>query len=356
VTPDWPQAGGEPSASALLRSSPEDFRVDEQLGFEPSGEGEHIFLQIEKRQLNTQDLVQRVSRLSGIPERDIGFSGMKDRNAVTSQWLSVRMAGKAEPDWHALEGEGDIRLLEARRHLRKLKRGVHRGNRFSLRLRELSGDQEALQQRLETLKVQGVPNYFGIQRFGRNGATLEQARHWMARGGRKISRNKRSLYLSAQRGYLFNHLLAVRVRAGNWKDILLGDVCMLQGSRSLFHAEEVDESLRKRALQRDIHPGLPLWGKGDASAALDRARQDLAGIDGAGEICDFLERAGLELAWRPARMLADDFCWQFCDDGSLQLDFALGAGSYATALLDEFVRFTDAGIKKIANKKEQGIE
>ena len=338
---DWPAAGGTPSVRAALRALPEDFRVCEQLGFEPSGEGEHVFLHLEKRLLNTSDLVDRVARIGGVHPRDIGFSGMKDRNAVTRQWLSVRLAGRPEPQWSALEGEGDIRLLEAGRHRRKLKRGVHRGNRFSIRLRQLDGDRAQLEQRLATVARQGAPNYFGEQRFGRDGATLEQARAWSGRGGRRISRHRRGLYFSALRAYLFNGLLAQRVRAGTWGAVLPGDICHLQGSRSQFCCAEVDEDISRRAACGDIHPGLPLWGRageGEVTAGLRAALELVEGADG---ICRFLEGAGLDLAWRPARMLADDFCWQFCDDGSLQLDFVLGAGCYATALLTECVRLDD---------------
>jgi len=348
MIPDWPRAGGEPPASALLRCHPEDFLVREELGFEPSGEGEHVFLYLEKRCLNTADLVSRVSGLAGIPQRDIGYSGMKDRNAVTRQWLSVRMAGRAEPDWRALQERGDIRVLEARRHARKLKRGVHRSNRFTLRLREVTGDLDALQRRLGDVAQAGAPNYFGEQRFGRDGATLARARQWAEGGGSRLSRGRRSLYLSALRSWLFNELLAARVRAGEWNRVLPGDVCVLRGSRSLFECPAVDDDIRARAASGDLGPGLPLWGRGGPGASRERAASLMAGIDGASTVCAFLERQGLALDWRPARLLADDFCWHFCDDGSLQLDFALGAGGYATALLAEFIRYRDASIGEMA--------
>ena len=348
----WPRAGEEPSATALLRTCPEDFRVSEALGFEPSGDGEHVFLQLEKRNLNTVDLVHRVASLSGTPERDIGYSGLKDRNAVTRQWLSIRMAGRVEPAWSELERGGDIRLLQTARHRRKLRRGVHRANDFSIRLREVTGDRGALEQRLCEVQREGVPNYFGEQRFGRGGSTLEQARHWVAGGARRVTRTRRSLYLSALRAWLFNSLLASRVKAGSWNSIVAGDVCVLQGTRSHFHCESPDEDIRQRARRGDLHPALPLWGRGASCPALKRAATELASVGGALEVCEFLEGAGLEVAWRPARALADDFCWQFCDDDGLQLDFALGAGSYATAVLAEFIRYHDAS----GNNKEKGSE
>jgi tRNA pseudouridine13 synthase len=338
VTLACPCVSGTPEVTALLRAQPEDFRVYEELGFELSGEGEHVFLHLEKRELNSLELHERIASLSGIPQRDIGLSGMKDRNAITRQWFSVRMAGKQEPDWNELERDGDVTVLQAGRHLRKLKRGTHKSNRFELHLRELHGPHDALVQRLERVKVQGVPNYFGEQRFGRNGSTLEQARRWMQTGGRKISRTKRSLYLCALRAHLFNTMLAARVNEASWNQVREGDVCILSGSRSLFRPELIDEDIKHRCAAADIHPGLPLWGTGEQFSS---EAQQSAALGENLEIGKFLQRMGLEMAYRASRALPDDFCWQFCDDGSLQLKFALGAGSYATAVLAELVQYND---------------
>ena len=336
--PDWPRAWGKPAVDAVIRAQPEDFIVHEQLGFELSGEGEHVFLHLEKRQLNTLELQERVSRLSGVALRDIGFSGMKDRNAVTRQWLSVGMAGKPVPDWQALEQHADVRVLAVARHSRKLKRGVHRANRFTLRLTGLQGDRTDLDSRLRRVAVDGVPNYFGEQRFGRQGQTLQQARKWMDSGRRKLSRSKRSLFLSALRSFVFNELLAFRVRQQTWGLVGDGDVCMLQGSRSRFRCATSDEEIRLRCGRGDIHPGLPLWGDGPPEASPELVEQQLAQLAGSAGICKFLECEGLELSYRAARLMADDFCWQFCDDGSLQLEFELGPGGYATAVLAELVQ------------------
>jgi tRNA pseudouridine13 synthase len=337
-----PRVAADLPVRALIRSVPEDFVVREQLGFEPDGSGEHVFLHLQKRGLNTQDLLQRVSALSGIHLRDIGYSGLKDRRAVTSQWVSVRMAGKAEPDWQQLVVAGEVELLDCRRHSRKLKRGVHRSNHFVLRLSALEGDLNGLQQRLAQVQQQGVPNYFGEQRFGHGGATLAQARQWQQRGARKLSHSKRSLLLSAMRGHLFNVLLAQRVLEGSWNGLLPGDVCMLQGSRSLFPCARVDEELVARALAGDVHPGLPLWGRGEVLQGDAQLAWQAALLAPEAALCKFLEDAGLQLTYRPARLLPDDFCWQFCDDGALQLGFSLPPGSYATAVLAELADYRDS--------------
>jgi tRNA pseudouridine13 synthase len=336
-----PRVAADLPVRALIRSVPEDFVVREQLGFEPDGSGEHVFLHLQKRGLNTQDLLQRVSALSGIHLRDIGYSGLKDRRAVTSQWVSVRMAGKPEPDWRQLAVAGEVELLDQRRHSRKLKRGVHRSNRFTLRLAALQGDIGALEERLQAIQQQGVPNYFGEQRFGHGGATLAQARQWQQRGARKLSHSKRGLLLSAMRGHLFNMLLAQRVLEGSWNRLLPGDVCMLQGTRSLFPCATVDADLAARAMAGDVHPGLPLWGRGEVLQGEAQLSRQVALLAPEAALCQFLEDAGLSLAYRPARLLPDDFCWQFCDDGALQLGFSLPPGSYATAVLAELADYRE---------------
>jgi tRNA pseudouridine13 synthase len=340
MTTPLPRAWGAPVGSALIRCIPEDFRVSEILGFELSGEGEHVFLYLQKRQLNSAQLLQRLSEVAQVAQRDIGMSGLKDRNAVTQQWFSVGLAGRPEPDWRALEREGDVSVLKVGRHVRKLKRGVHRANRFTLVLREVKGELAAVERRLQKIRDQGVPNYFGEQRFGRNGSTLEQARRWMA-GARRISRTQRSLYFSALRSHVFNRLLAERVQAGSWNTVIPQDICMLHGTRSFFSCAAVTDEIQARAAGKDIHPGLPMWGRGTAEFVSWRDGVPAEVLDQCRDVCDFLEKSGPDLAWRPARMMPDDFSWQFCDDGRLQLDFALGAGSYATALVAEFVQYKE---------------
>ncbi|MDX1732870.1 MAG: tRNA pseudouridine(13) synthase TruD [Halioglobus sp.] len=338
----WPRAWGEPCAGAVIRSRPEDFRVEELLGFEPDGEGEHAFLLLQKRQLNTAELAERLASLSGVHPRDVGYSGLKDRNAVTRQWFSVGLAGRPEPAWQSLEADGDVTVLAQSRHRRKLRRGVHRGNRFRLVLRDVSGATGALEQRLQQIAQSGVPNYFGEQRFGRGGATVDGALAW-ARGGRRPGRARRSLYLSALRGLLFNEMLAQRVAAGDWCEAAAGEVCLLSGSNSFFVVGEADAQLGERLRSGDVNPALPLWGDGGGEAAQFALRCARAQAQYT-EVLDFLQREGLRLAWRSTRLLPDDFCWQFCDDGGLQLDFALGAGGYATALLAECVQYRDGSV------------
>ena len=327
-----PRAFGAATGEAQLRAFPTDFRVFEELGFEPSGDGEHACLLIEKTALNTLDVQKLLAELAGVPRRDVGFSGLKDRNAVTRQWFTVGLAGRAAPDWRRLEGQHSLQVLQVDRHRRKLRRGVHRGNRFELTLRRLQCSQESLELRLQTVREQGVPNYFGEQRFGRNSASLNQALSWVKEGGKR-TREQRSLMFSALRAHLFNALLAKRIEAGTWNSIVDGDVCMLRGTRSFFHCETVDSTIAQRCEAGDIHPGLPLWGRnGDTRIPAHLP----SGFESIGQ---FLVSRELQLAWRAARVFPDDFWWEFCDDDVLQLNFRLPAGSYATAVLSELVHY-----------------
>ena len=341
MSPTWPRALEQPSGFAVLRHSPEDFEVRERLGFEPGGEGEHVFLRLKKRQLNTLDLVQRVARLSGVPARDVGYAGLKDRNAVTSQWLSVGLAGRTEPEWSELEVDGKVTVLGIQRHRKKLKRGVHRANEFCLRLVAVEAEQADLEARLRSIASCGVPNYFGRQRFGRSGSTLAQARQWLQQGGGRIARNRRGLYLSALRSLCFNNLLAQRVRDGSWWQPIAGDAVALSGNRSIFQADQNVHDLVARAEAGDLHPALPLWGVGQPVASAQVHAGQAAVVAGEQGVAAFLEAQGLVLAYRAARVIPDDFCWRFCDDGTLTLEFSLGAGSYATAIVDELVQYEE---------------
>jgi tRNA pseudouridine13 synthase len=155
---------------------------------------------------------------------------------------------------------------------------------------------------------------------------------------------------------VFNELLAARVRNQTWNRVRDGDVCMLQGSRSRFRCEGCDEDILERCGRGDIHPGLPLWGRGRPEAGSDRVAEQLAELADKREICEFLESEGLGLGYRSARLMADDFCWRFCDDGSLQLEFALGPGGYATVVLAELVLFfsNKEQYRTRQNKEESG--
>jgi len=330
--PDWPRAHGGVSGRALLRQQTADFRVTELLGFEPSGDGEHDFLYVEKTGLNTPEVARELARHAGIHVAAVGYAGLKDRQAVTRQWFSVQSPPKKPPDWQALARDG-VRILETGRHRRKLKRGAHRGNHFELVLRQIEAAPDKLDERLDRIANHGVPNYFGEQRFGRDASNLDLARQLFS--GRRLPRERRSLALSAARSLIFNEVLAERVRAGSWNRLLPGDVANLDGSGSIFAVDALDEELERRAEALDIHPTGPLWGKGRRPAPAAEAA--IAALHA--ELAEGLER-WVDAARRPMRVRPTELRWRH-EDESLVVEFALPSGAYATAVVRELVRYDD---------------
>ena len=331
-----PRALNAPLFSGRIRSVPEDFVVEELPAFEATGEGEHLLLSIRKRGMNTAFCAQNIARWAGIDERDVSYAGMKDRHAVTTQRVSVRLTKKTAPDVALLNNE-QCQVLEAVWHNRKLARGALAGNRFVLTLRELGGEREALERALHGIQTQGVPNYFGEQRFG-----MEQANVGKALGmfeGRRVDRAKRSIYLSAARSYLFNLLLAERVKLGNWNAPLNGEVWMLEGTKSIFGPEPMNDDIAARCAAMDIHPTGPMWGAGEL-----RSQDAVLGLESQlpvlqPELCKGLEKADLRQERRALRLLAKNLSWRFPAEGELQLSFELPPGAYATSILAELGEF-----------------
>lgn len=332
---DLPTAYGIPPLQARLRAAPEDFIVEEILGYEPDGEGEHALLWVEKRGANTDWVAKELARHAGVPPLQVGFAGLKDRHAVTRQMFSVGLAGKPEPDWSALPSS-EARVLSVSRHRRKLKRGALRGNRFVVTLREVQGDRAAAEHVLGEIARRGVPNYFGEQRFGREGGNVAQARAMFA--GRRVDRDKRAFLLSAARSEIFNHVLATRVERGIWDRPLDGEIWSLAGSRSWFGPEAFDDVLAGRLASGDIHPSGPLWGDG-ASPAQDAAlalEQEIVALHE--DLANGLASARMEQERRPLRLLPRELHWQWIGEDALELAFELPAGAYATVVVRELAQ------------------
>jgi tRNA pseudouridine13 synthase len=334
TNPALPRAHGDAVLSAAIRTTPEDFLVEELPGFEPSGSGEHLLLTVEKRGMNTAFAAKRLAQWARVPEMAVSYAGLKDRHAVTRQRFSVHLPKKVAPDIATLESD-DFRVLEHTWHARKLPRGALAGNRFVLLLRGVQADRGAIEQRLQAIAARGVPNYFGEQRFGRKGDNVDQALAMFA--GRRVRREERTLLLSAARSELFNRVLAARVRAGNWDAALEGEVWSLDGSRSVFGPEPYTDDLARRLAAFDIHPSGPLWGRGEL-----RSRGDVAAIETRELVADDalalragLEAAGLEQERRPLRLRPGDLTWRWPAEDALELAFTLPPGAYATVVLAE---------------------
>jgi len=331
---ELPCAHGPPVGRGRIRSIPEDFIVRERLGFEPDGEGDHWLLTVRKRNTNTQWIAAQLARLAKVHPRDIGYAGLKDRNAVAEQafTLPVRCA---ITDWSSVTGDG-FTVLRAERHRRKLQRGALKGNEFEIVVREFEGDPTALAERLARIGERGVPNYFGPQRFGRGLTNLKRA-YAMFRGDAVVKdRLVRGFALSAARAQIFNAVLARRVESRLWDRFVPGDVANLDGSNSVFVPEATDATLLERCQRLDIHPTGPLWGGGD-SLATDEARSIEKSVANEYDVlCRGLESAGLRQERRALRVRVQALEHEIAGR-DLQLRFRLGRGSFATAVLHEIL-------------------
>jgi len=335
--PDWARAYGPVTLSARIRSKPEDFRVEEVLGFAADGEGPHVMLTVEKRGANTHWVGEQLARHASIHPREVGYAGLKDRHAVTVQHFTLNLDRKPEPDWSALPTD-EFRVLKSERHRRKLKIGSLQGNRFSLVLRGLTGPMNTLLPRLESIKTRGVPNYFGVQRFGRGAANIEKAEAALSGRLRIHDRRLFSLLLSTARSLIFNDVLSARVQAGNWNKLLSGEVLMLDGSHSVFRAVDGDAELPSRLDRGDVHPTGPLWGRGApmTSGEVQALEAEVAAHHPA--LTAGLSKVGVEMARRALRLPVREMTWRE-DGGSLVLEFFLPAGAYATVVLRDLLDF-----------------
>jgi tRNA pseudouridine13 synthase len=321
-----------------MRHQAEDFQVDEVLGFAPDGAGEHLLLHIRKRDTNTNWLAGQLARYAGIPSRDVSYAGLKDRHAVTTQWFSLCLAGKPEPDWSGFNDEL-IEVLAVERHQRKLRRGSLQGNRFNILLRDLEADRELLQERLQRLRQEGMPNYFGEQRFGRDYQNLSRFDELLGDGKkRRIDRHLRGLLISAVRSQLFNEVLAARIERQCWNRPVPGDSLMLDGSHSGSDEDPQEGDLAERCRRLEIHPSGPLWGRGRVPVTEESAELEQSVLAPFAAWRDRLEHLGLSQERRSLRLRLDDLEWSFAADGNtLRLAFFLPAGAFATVLLRELL-------------------
>lgn len=330
------RAWGGPGGHGNLRTEAADFRVDEVLGFEPGGGGEHAWLWLRKRGANTEDVAHALARFAGVRRGAVGFSGMKDRHADTGQWFSVQLPGRADPDWSELDPA--IGVVEyAVRHNRKLRTGSHRANRFALRLRAVAGDPGVIDARLAAVRAGGFPNYFGPQRFGHGGENLRRARRLLAPDAVKRARG---IHLSAARSWLFNRVLDARVRDGSWIRPVPGDALMLAGTNSVFEYRGDEGDIDSRHERFDLDVTGPLWGTGQQPVGAEVAARERAWLAHETELREGLERIDMQARRRALRAVAPDLEWAW-QGADLELRFTLGRGIFATSLLDEAVTAVD---------------
>lgn len=339
ATAKWSYLHGRPSATGVIRSHPEDFQVDEELGFEPSGNGSHLWVNLSKRILNTMDVVSMIATATEKNKKDIGFSGQKDRNAVTTQWFSLPHDNRSENLVELLEqfcaSRADLKLNRTAQHPTKLRRGVHRSNRFRIRIRSFDGDRQDFESRLRRICAEGAPNYFGPQRFGRKNRNLKTALRFFDRKVSKLDRNARGMALSAARSWIFNQVLSDRINCLGCNDPVLGDAMQLDGSNAFFIHDGSDPSVVDRIRRHDLHITGPLWGQGELPSRGKVAQFESSSVERIQLLPVGLEDAGLRQQRRALRLIPRDLGMRVEQGQDLYLEFVLTRGTFATALLRE---------------------
>ena len=273
--------------------------VDELIDFQPANEGEHLLLHIKKRDQNTQWVAGLLAELAGIDRRSVGFCGLKDRFAVTTQWFSLHLPGQ-NLDIDQLV-HSDFEIISTVRHNKKLRRGMHAGNRFSIILRDFKIDIETLEQRLDLIQTYGVPNYFAEQRFGWDANNLVKAEELINQGKLKGNRHGTGIYLSAARSWLFNLLLDRYLALGktNFSDT---------GA---------------------------LWGRGRSGTGAAFIEQEQQLLSDWSSWCHALEHAGLQQQRRQFILQPKNLSFKLRAQNQIEFNFELPNGSYATAVLRE---------------------
>lgn len=321
-----------PTVSGGIRQMPEHFIVNEVLGFTPSGEGEHYLFNIQKRERNTAEVAQALARVLGVHPKCVTWSGLKDKHAVTTQWLGVHSPKSLNIHVNELnqalnEKIGATQILEFAQHHKKLRIGTHRANEFKLTVTNLSGDASQLNSRLENIAQHGVPNYFGEQRFGVGGRNLKLADDLLFKGAR-LSRQKKSLALSAARGFLFNHMVGEQLSDGEFETLKLNQVLMLDGTHSVFTVDDIQDA-QERLKTGDVHPVQALLGQGSEPNRYENVQKAL-------------EKQGLKSQWRASRVIPKKMGWELNSQSKeLTVQFELPRGAYATSVLRECVNASD---------------
>lgn len=328
-----PRAFGLPLVIGRIRQSPADFEVTELLGFDLSGGGEHDFLYLQKVGANTRWVAGQLAAYAGVALNDVGYAGLKDRHAVTRQWFSVRRPAAAGTDW-TIFNVADLSILQCGRNQRKLRRGAHAANQFRIVIRDIRGTAGDILQRLLQIRDRGVPNYFGEQRFGRNGNNLRLAESLFS--GRRMKRDKRSIALSAARSCLFNDALSLRVADGSWEHAVAAEAFNLDGSGSIFQDDDVDSGIGERLAALDIHPTCVMWGRPGRDGSASLSEYDKSAAARHPDFARGLEQAGLTMARRPTRLNVRNLAWDVGSE-TVELNFTLARGGYATAVIRELL-------------------
>ncbi len=325
----------KPKSIGVLKAKPEDFFVKEKINFELTGEGEHEWVFLEKINQNTQDVIALLAKKTNTPVKNIGHSGLKDKNAVTQQWLSFHRPGMPNIDWQAID-IGTIKILKIKKHNKKLKIGTHQNNEFVILINLEKINADDIKTKIDQIVKNGFVNYFGEQRFGNNGNNVVKARKWLDKQF-KLSKAKKSLYISTLRSEFFNLALSNRVAANKWAKVIDGDYLMLNNSQSFFLYNSVEkETIKKRLLDKDLsisHNLLGCLAKGTFNQFETSVLEN-----GFASVLNLFALQKIQAQKRAIRAEVKKLSYSLNENQkTLELKFSLNKGQYATSLIREIV-------------------
>ena len=344
-----------PKVSGDIKLDFADFIVQEDLGFSPSGCGDHIFVSVTKKGLTTIEVAKKISEVAGHKLSSIGYSGMKDKNGECTQWFSFPKIDNVEKILSSIE-DANLSILKSQLNNRKLKIGSHRRNFFDITIRNCAGGRDNFEHRLQTIRKFGVPNYFGMQRFGHKmqnvmafyESIISDESSFATRKRTdpyKVNSRTRGIQISAARALIFNEVLSVRLSMKNWATYLPGDVLNLDGTDSYFllGLGDLREKIQRRLDMFDIHISGPLAGiinlKDKYVTRLKAADIELGMLNKYEKFLVGLEKLKVMASRRPLRFRAENLRWFWSDNNSLNVTFSLPKGCYATSLLREVCLF-----------------
>ncbi|WP_165312272.1 tRNA pseudouridine(13) synthase TruD [Vibrio ziniensis] len=326
---------GKPTAKGKIKAKPEDFKVIENLGYEFAGSGEHLMISIRKTGENTSFVANELAKACGVKSKDVSWAGLKDRHAVTEQWLSVHLPTAGFPNLALFQSQHpSIEILAMTRHNKKLRPGDLAGNYFEVTLSEVT-DVDEVVKRLEVVAKQGVPNYFGNQRFGKDGNNLEEARRWGRENVRTRNQNQRSLYLSTARSWVFNRIVSSRIEQNCFYRFVEGDIALVNDEQILVNAEQVEE-FNALLNQDKAQISAALAGDNALPTQAEAQKIEQQHIDAEVDLMKLIRGNRMRHDRRAISLKAQDLTWQIEGD-SITLKFALDAGSFATSIVRELI-------------------
>lgn len=324
-------------ASGIIRFTPEDFQVTEISDIELSGEGEHLWMYVQKTNCNTDWVAKYLSNVCQVPRRQVGFAGLKDRHAITKQWFSIQLPKVSDIEKINSALPDEISVLQSNKHSRKIKIGQLDANKFEIMIRDIKGNKAQIEKNMGSIVENGVPNYFGPQRFGHDMGNIQKCKDWFSGSYKVKSKNLKSLLISTARSHIFNCIVAKRIEDKIWDTTIVGDILQLNKSHSWFPmSDATPDEISKRLKEFDIHITAAMYGEDlvqstDICAELETQIAEQFPIYQQG-----FEKFRLKQDRRAVRICPIDFKYEWIDE-NLLLNFKLLPGSYATGIIREIL-------------------